>query len=222
MCSEPCGDDDVTGPNPHCLPMRIRVSQIMDAWRRGEEPHSQSQSSRQSHSPPGTPPRTCQTCSRRLRDTRYSWSSSPNPTALSALLSIMAQPRGTPPRRARYRVGLLTCMFTQYVFRGTARGFWRAGDRPISCGPVDSCPRENPPTAVSVFPLAIYETDGSCRFANLSPGVGRGRTGRWNGALIRYIALGDVTDCQRISGLRGQMGTTSAGEIDPPLAGCCS
>ena len=104
-------------------------------------------------------------------------------TALSALLSTMAQPL---PLCARYRVGLLsrthththththhtTRTRTQYVCLGTARVSWIADDWPISGGPVDSCSRENPPTAVSVFPLPIHETVGSCRYANLSPGKG--------------------------------------------------
>lgn len=58
--------------------------------------------------------------------------------------------------------------------------------------PLTAAPEKTPPTAVSVFPLPIYELVGSCRFAKLSSG--KGEKGEGWGSPIRYVELVDVTD----------------------------
>lgn len=84
------------------------------------------------------------------------------------------------------------------VYLGVLWASSRADDTPISGGSVDSCSRENPPTAVSVFPLSIHKIVGSCRYANLLPWEGGERRGMDGASPIGCVELGDVTDWQRV------------------------
>lgn len=182
--------------------MRIRVSQMTAAWRRREELHPRPQSKRQSR-----PPCLVSTAPAHLIAAGYGNMLPPapwdavlmrdlaRPTALAALPAGHDGIATVPPLVLATALGCPRTYSHSTCAAARARGSWRAGDSPISGGPVDGCSRENPPTAVSVFPLPIYETGGSCRFANLSPGMGRGTTGRSNGARsIRCVALEHVTD----------------------------
>ena len=199
-------------PAPTFCPCAYAYHKMMAAWRREEELHCRSQSKRQSYSPPGF---HFTSLSRRCRTRQHAPAGSTRcgthvvlhlPDGALCPVEHDGTATGPATSRSRYRLGLLTYMFTVHMPRHGA-GILEAGDRSISGGPVDSC-------AVSVFPLPFVKrlVHADSRTSRL----GKGRKGRRYGALNlmcrlgRCDGLGYVTDSGEIC---EQMGTGRAGKL---------